>query len=69
MRYLMFPGLVLMLFAWLSSAQSGQQSNQPEPLALLASAKFVYIEPYGKLSEAAQTQSAIPVSRRKTGKR
>jgi hypothetical protein len=46
MRYLMFPGLVLMLFASLSSAQSGQQSNKPVPLALLASAKFVYIEPY-----------------------
>lgn len=29
MRYLMFPGLVLTLFASLSGAQSGQQSNKP----------------------------------------
>jgi hypothetical protein len=46
MRYFVFPGLVMLFCLSLPAAQSGQQSKQPEPLAILASAKFVFVEAY-----------------------
>ena len=46
MRRFVVPGLVLMLFGSFSSAQSNQQSEKHEPSAILASARYVYIEPY-----------------------
>ncbi len=46
MRYFVFPGLVILICLSLSAAQSAQQSNKPEPLAILASAKFVFVEAF-----------------------
>jgi hypothetical protein len=42
MRYVVFPGLVMLFCLCLPAAQSGQQSKKPETLAILASAKFVF---------------------------
>jgi hypothetical protein len=46
MRYFVFPGLVMLICLSLSGAQSGQHSNKPEPLAILASATFVFVEAF-----------------------
>ncbi|MGB7727895.1 MAG: hypothetical protein WBL50_07675 [Candidatus Acidiferrum sp.] len=46
MRYFAFPGLVVLTCLSLCDAQSGPQSKEPEPLAILASAKFVYVEAF-----------------------
>jgi hypothetical protein len=46
MRYFVFPGLVLLICVSLSGAQSGQQSKKPESLAILASAKFIFVEAF-----------------------
>ncbi len=46
MRYFVFPGLVMLICLSLSGAQSGQQSKKPEPLAILASAKFIFVEAF-----------------------
>ena len=45
MRYFAFPGLLLFIFASLSSGQSTHKSKKTEPLAFLASSKFVFVEP------------------------
>jgi hypothetical protein len=45
MRYVTFPGLLLFMFASLSNGQSTHESKKPGPLALLASSKFVFVEP------------------------
>jgi len=46
MRYVVFPGLFMLICLSLSGAQSSQQSKKPEPLAILASAKFVFVEAF-----------------------
>jgi len=46
MRYVVFPGFVMLFCFSLPAAQSGQQSKKPETLAILASAKFVFVEAY-----------------------
>jgi hypothetical protein len=46
MRYFVFPGLAILICVSISSAQSGQQSKKSEPLAILASSQFVFVEAY-----------------------
>ncbi len=46
MRYFVFPGLVMLICLPLCNAQSGPQSKMPEPLAILATAKFVFVEAF-----------------------
>ncbi len=46
MRYFVFPGLVMLFCLPLCSAQSSPHSKKPEPLAILASAKLVFVEAF-----------------------
>ena len=46
MRYFAFPGLVMLICLPLCDAQSRPQSKEPEPLAMLASAKLVFVEAF-----------------------
>jgi hypothetical protein len=46
MHYWGFPGFLMLIFLPLCAAQSGPQSRKLEPLAILASAKFVFVEAF-----------------------
>ena len=67
MRYFVFPGLVILICLSLPAAQSGQQSKKPETLAILASAKFVFVEAYDGPDSPGSVRD--PVSLPRTGKR
>jgi len=59
MRSFVFAALVLLIFAPLCNAQSSPQSKKPEPMTILASAKFIFVAPP---HEEPNGQGSIPDS-------